>query len=90
MSRKSVLAKMESVNDQIKICVDICNKHNLDISLFNLKDNYNEVQERINELKSNDEEIDISIKDLNNSLKYYKQVESKLLYIDQLKEISSA
>jgi hypothetical protein len=89
MSRKNIISKMESVNNQIKLCVDICRKHDLDISLFNLKDDYDETQRIIDEYKSNDEEINISIKDLNTSLKYYKGVENKLLYIDELKKLTS-
>ena len=88
-SRNTLINKLESVNEQIKKCVDICNKHDLDYKSFNLTDNHKEIKESIEWIRDNpSKELPkgITVKVMNDSLKYYKGVEQKLLYINLLKQ----
>jgi len=88
MSLKIVL-KMEKVLEERRKCVEVCNKHGLTLSSFNLEDNLDEIRKAIDDVKAGKIEVpdEINVKELDKSVKYYKIVYDKLLYIDQLKEL---
>ena len=80
----SKINKVNKVIEERSKCIEEVKRHGLDLDLFNLEDNIDEMK-----MASTTMDLEqIDVKELNKSIKYYQSVYDKLTYIDKLKKLA--